>query len=133
MAIRMLLLVYRKPGTTPEAFKRHYEEVHIPLMQKLSGDLFPITHTRRYITRTSPEDGESPLQQQMAGAPDALACDAISELVYRDTEHLQAGSALLQNRENAPIVAQDCEEFMDVARTAIWMLHEGDVVETRVW
>ena len=49
MSYRVLMYIYRKEGTSPEQFKDYYESKHVPLIQLLSGDLFPTSHIRNYI------------------------------------------------------------------------------------
>lgn len=126
------LQVYRKPELTPQEFRHHYETEHLPLMKKLSGDLFPLSHVRRYVVQARNEQsGDYKAVQQLGGAANAFTFDAISEIAYRDMEHFQAHSALLQSTQNQRMVTEDCEKFMDTARTSMILLHDGDVVETR--
>ena len=51
MTVSILLLAYRKPGTTPEQFQAYYEEKHVGLVKELAGEDYPLSHTRRYIQR----------------------------------------------------------------------------------
>jgi hypothetical protein len=52
MALRVLIIAYRKPGLTPDEFRTRYE-AHAMLIKRLAGDTFPISHRRTYITRTT--------------------------------------------------------------------------------
>ena len=47
-----MLVIYRKPEISPEAFKEHYEKTHVPLLNSLAGDQFP-KHFRNYVQRSS--------------------------------------------------------------------------------
>jgi len=51
MFYRVLILVYRKPGMTPAAFKSHYESSHVPLVQSIAGAHYSKAHIRRYLHR----------------------------------------------------------------------------------
>lgn len=131
MAVIMHLQVCRKPGTTPEEFRQHYENKHISLMRKISGDLFPVSHIRRYLNRRPTErPGQETPDSLLVGSPDSFAFDAIAEITYRDMEHFQLHSALLQNDDNAPVVQDDCDKFMNTALSAIVLFYDSDVVET---
>lgn len=41
MTYSVLIFAYRKPGTTPEQFRAHYEGKHVPLVKELSGEYVP--------------------------------------------------------------------------------------------
>jgi len=49
MSYSVLMQIYRKEGTTPEQFKEYYETKHVPVIQRISGDLFPTLHSRHYV------------------------------------------------------------------------------------
>ncbi|KAL1629224.1 hypothetical protein SLS56_005447 [Neofusicoccum ribis] len=80
MPYTVLIFAYRKPGLTPEEFKNHYENVHVPLIKSIAGDKFPLSHPRSYINRTeSKEDqGNSFPATVLAATQDDFCYDAIS-------------------------------------------------------
>lgn len=41
MTFSVLIFAYRKPGTTPEQFRAHYEGKHVPLVKEISGEYVP--------------------------------------------------------------------------------------------
>lgn len=41
MTYSILIFAYRKPGTTPEQFRAHYEGKHVPLIKEISGEYVP--------------------------------------------------------------------------------------------
>ncbi|KAI1099128.1 hypothetical protein F4804DRAFT_322826 [Jackrogersella minutella] len=93
MVIRVLMLIYRRPDLTPEQFRRHYEDIHIPLTRKLAANTFPLSHIRRYIPRsTSPQYSSTSNEQYPAmvsgGDPEAVQVDCVTELIFRDKKHL---------------------------------------------
>lgn len=129
MPIKMLLFVTRKPGMSPEDFKNHYENVHIPLVKSMGSEAFPLTHTRRYLAKTKePWSEVYTTSQILSGPPSAFEFDCIGELTYESIEHLQRHGALLQNEQNDPLIKADCEKFMDVAKSSTVLL--GEYVET---
>ncbi|KAI1089477.1 hypothetical protein F5B19DRAFT_467166 [Rostrohypoxylon terebratum] len=87
MVIRVLMLIYRKPGLTPEQFRKHYEEIHMPLTRKVAGDTFPLSHIRRYIPRSTSAQYPAIVA---GGEPEAVHVDCVTELIFRDKEHLQS-------------------------------------------
>ncbi|KAI0139527.1 hypothetical protein F4776DRAFT_616600 [Hypoxylon sp. NC0597] len=95
MTIRVLMLVYRRPDLTPEQFRKHYEEIHMPLTREVAGDTFPLSHTRRYIPRSAtPQDTTDGKEKYPAivagGNPADVQVDCVTELIFRDKEHLQS-------------------------------------------
>lgn len=130
MPYSLLLLVYRKPGLTPEEFKIHYETVHIPLMQRIACEKFPLTHTRRYINRTVDTEKTAYPATVVSGTQADFPYDAVAELTFADEAACHASFAVMNSAENAPLVAEDCAKFMDTAKMTPMVLLD-DCVETR--
>ena len=133
MVFTVVLFAYRKPGLTPAAFRAHYENVHVPLMKELGGNLFPISHTRRYISRLEKTGTVEETQQYPAmiisGSASDFAYDAITEMVFESQEAFQKFSELLAKPDIAPTVAEDCAAFLDTSRTPSIVVI-GDLCET---
>ncbi|KAI0835770.1 hypothetical protein F5Y06DRAFT_275337 [Hypoxylon sp. FL0890] len=130
MTIRVLMLVYRRPDLTPEQFRKHYEEIHMPLTREIAGDTFPISHIRRYIPRSASSQNSSDGKEQYpaivaGGNPADVQVDCVTELIFRDKEHLQsyfemphapgAAARLEAEAENfaakyPTIIVEDCME-----------------------
>ncbi|KAG4277674.1 HypE protein [Fusarium proliferatum] len=128
---RVVMFVVRKPGTTPENFRNHYERVHIPLMRKLGGELFPISHSRRYIARANDvtQDGSEMYPAvTISGVPSDFSYDAITEMTFESRQSFYDFSERLAEPEIAAKVAEDCAAFLDTSRTpsiaVIGELHE---------
>lgn len=75
---RLLVLTARRQDLTPDQYKHHYENVHIPLLRRLLGDAFPLTQERHYIPRSA--DGSL---ETLVGSGD-LAYDCITISVFAD-------------------------------------------------
>jgi uncharacterized protein (TIGR02118 family) len=127
MTYRVLILVYRKPGMTPEDFKNHYENVHVPLVRDIAGPHFPLSHKRRYIQRTELPDGTYPAIL-LSGSQEDFRFDAVAELTYKDEAASRASFARMNTTEAAKRIAEDCAMFMDQSKTPLVMLE--DSVET---
>ncbi|KAI1352354.1 EthD domain-containing protein [Xylaria sp. FL0043] len=148
MPYSVLIFAYRKPGTTPEQFKAHYEGVHVPLIRKLTGANFPLSHTRHYLHRTTQHQHQQQQQQQEAegkgntarnphtpatvliGTQAEFDYDAFAELTFEDEAAFQRFFALTQQQpENAEQIAADEELFLDRARMTVVVKGETRVTE----
>ena len=79
---RLLVLTARRQDLTPEQYKHHYEEIHIPLLRRLLGDAFPLAQERHYIPRST--DGSL---QSLIGSG-YMAYDCITISMFADEKHL---------------------------------------------
>ncbi|SPN99928.1 uncharacterized protein DNG_02780 [Cephalotrichum gorgonifer] len=101
MSYSVLMYIYRKEGTSPEQFKQYYETKHVPVIQRLSGDLFPTLHSRHYIGYVpQSQSGSTPTPPLAADTPTGTGGD---ERV-RTAEKLLAGSA--SAGDHVPMVVQ---------------------------
>ncbi|OAL42913.1 hypothetical protein IQ07DRAFT_650540 [Pyrenochaeta sp. DS3sAY3a] len=114
MTFKVVLFLYRKPRLSLGEFKQLYEESHVALVKKLTGNLFPLSHTRRYLAE---ED-----------RPATVQFDAITEMTFVDHSAFVAFSARLLADDNAALIAADCEKFLDGAKTSMVIVDE--VIET---
>lgn len=135
MPYRILMFVYRKPGTTPEQFKRHYEEIHIPLIQSLAGSSFPRKHSRRYIDRqeqtTGPDNRHNPEEYPatlLSGTQENFDYDAIVELEFEDLAAFQDFFGVLSQPDVSVKVKDDCDIFMDQSKGPSVVIN--DVIES---
>jgi EthD domain len=117
----VIIFAYRKPDTTPAHFKTMYESKHIPLVQSITGSLFPLSHTRRYLARAecSPQVGSDkstyPAAVLVGGQAD-FDYDAIAELLFQDQAAFQAFFAKVSEPANAQKLAEDEDLFLDRSR-----------------
>ncbi|KAI0188866.1 EthD domain-containing protein [Astrocystis sublimbata] len=135
MPYSVLIFAYRKPGTTPEQFKTHYEGSHVPLVRSLTGAKFPLSHTRHYLHRTEQQsEGNSARNPNtpasvMIGTQEEFDYDAFAELKFEDEAAFQAFFALTQQPENAQKIAADEELFLDRARMTVVLKGDTTVTE----
>lgn len=122
MAFTVMMLVFRNPAMTPDQFKEHYENIHIPLMKSLAGDIFPLAHTRHYIQRAGSADGYP--ATVLTGGQSDFNFDCVSTLSFEDQAGFEKMSSLLSEPEIAPKVGEDCGTFMDAARTKTVIIGE---------
>ncbi|KAJ0420279.1 EthD domain-containing protein [Aspergillus carlsbadensis] len=136
MAVRALIIAYRKPGLTPDEFHTRYE-AHAALIKRLAGDTFPISHRRTYIARTTAHTPPEGATQRNATTPAAMLrgtqadadFDAIAELTFADQASFERFAGRIQVPEIAAELAADEEGFLETQTVTIVMV--GDVAETR--
>lgn len=130
MPYRVLMLVYRKPTISPEQFEKHYEEVHIPLVHKIVGSVFPMKHVRRYIGRKQePTEDISKYEAQiLTGAQGDFPFDAIVEMSFLDQDAFKECGELLSLPTVSKEIQKDCELFMDTSKAPAVILSK--VVKT---
>lgn len=133
MTYNVLIFAYRKPGTTPDQFRAHYEGAHVPLVKEIGGEHFPIAHTRRYLHRSKGtgegiERNASYPVTVLRGSQGDFDYDAIAELSFADLTHFQTFFGLTQQPENAARIAADEGQFLDCSRSGVVVL--GETVST---
>ncbi|KAI1128319.1 EthD domain-containing protein [Nemania abortiva] len=135
MPYSVLIFSYRKPGTTPEQFKAHYDDVHVHLIRELTGAFFPLSHTRRYLHRSEKETDSNTWRNPISpatvviGTQEDFDYDAISELTFEDEPAFQKFFELMKQPENQARIAADEEKFVD--RSRLSMVALGNTTETK--
>lgn len=110
MTFSFLLFITRKPSLSPDEFKTHWDTKHVELLRTIAGEHFPLTHTRRYIARTS-HDGNWPASI-LVGAQEDFTYDGIAELVFPNEAAFRAFFAVVSEPEAAAQIAEDEEAFI---------------------
>ncbi|KAL3472087.1 EthD domain-containing protein [Aspergillus californicus] len=136
MAIRLLIITYRKAGLSLEEFRAHYEN-HANLIKRLTGDTFPLSHRRTYIARTTantpPEDAtpRNPTTPAtvLRGTQAEFDFDATAELTFENQSAYDRFIARVGNPEIAAQIAADEEHFLERPTVGIAMI--GEVADTR--
>jgi hypothetical protein len=78
MPIKMIVMVRRKPGLSPEEFREGYENSHSRIAVELFGHLW-LSYQRNYLT-----SGRAFARPAETAGPADVGFDAISEYVLRD-------------------------------------------------
>lgn len=137
MSYRILGYAARKPTLSPAQFRDHYDNKHIPLLLAFTGDLFPKTHTRYYLSRV-PKDSASldisntnHLATVYGGKPEDFDdFDVFVELVFESVEKWEAFAKRLGEVTAAPdgIFHADELAFLDLNKRKLVVV--GDPVVT---
>ncbi|KAH9907136.1 EthD domain-containing protein [Xylariomycetidae sp. FL2044] len=135
MTYSILIILYRKPSTSPKEFKDHYEGKHMPLIRELAGETFPLSHRRRYVYRSSEASAAAGGTDRnpttpatvLMGSPADVDFDALSEVNFTDEPSFQAFFGFLSQPENAAKLAAGEEMFLDREKTSIVVLGEVEI------
>ncbi|PGH01293.1 hypothetical protein GX51_05348 [Blastomyces parvus] len=106
-----VVFVTRKPGTSPAAFQDHWDNKHVPLLKRLTGSRFPLSHTRYYLKRdvTPPE---YPVMA-LVGDSAAFTYDGFAILTFESEAAFQEYLPVASH----PEVIEDEKLFVHVAET----------------
>ncbi|RYP33716.1 hypothetical protein DL767_004645 [Monosporascus sp. MG133] len=114
MTVSIFIFSYRKASVTPEEFRTQTEEVLVPLLKEITGEHFPLSHTRRYIQHT-------------AGAE--IGADAIAELTFTDQAALGAFIGALKQPGNDARITEVEGKFTDSNKTSIVTVTETSITK----
>jgi len=103
MPVKMIVMVRRKAGLTPEEFRDGYENSHSRIAVRLFGHLW-ISYRRNYLRIARNFSGES-------WGSDVVGFDAVSEFVLRDEAAAEEMSRIA--REHAEMLAEDEARWFD--------------------
>ena len=117
---KAMFLMKRLPGITPEQFREHYEEKHIPLALRYIGHLLK-DYRRNYPTRVIVD----PAGAALSGADAAPFCDydCITEMWVAHEEDLAHMAQIFSDPAIAPILAEDESKFLE-SKEAVMILTE---------
>ncbi len=103
---KVIILVVRKPGMSPEDFANHYETVHVPLVKRLVPQL--VEYRRNFV---QPGTGE-------------VDFDAVTEMWFRDRKGYEDLTALNADPVKGALLAEDAVKFMDAPKTRMFVVEE---------
>jgi uncharacterized protein (TIGR02118 family) len=105
--IRLVALLSRKPGTTPEQFREYYETRHVPLIESMNP--YMSGYTRDYIR---PGTG---IRGNLADGPGEWlpGYDVVTMVSFASQEDFDKARAALGTDENRALIAADEENFLD--------------------
>ena len=131
--LKLMVLLKRKNGMTPEQFREHYETRHVPLGAKYIGHLL-VDYKRHYpvsMSNFSSDDNWG----HLAPAVDAgCGYDAISVYTLRDESALAEMTRILNDPSVLRDLTEDENRFLDRAACRMGMCDvvegEGNVIAT---
>ncbi|KIA75636.1 hypothetical protein HK57_00568 [Aspergillus ustus] len=108
------IFVTRKADITPTQFRTHWETNHIPILQRLGGANFPLSHTRHYLSRDETLPG-FPVSPVIVGSAGDFTYDAFAVVTFANEEAFQAFLPVMSSDE----VVEDEERFTDRAKLRV--------------
>ncbi|KAI9372987.1 EthD domain-containing protein [Aspergillus egyptiacus] len=112
----VLIFVTRRGDLTPSEFRHHWENEHIPLLQRLAGQTFPVRHTRHYLQQPA---------VPLVGDSADVTYDAFAVVQFASKAAFDEFVPVM----SSPDVVEDEDRFTDRGRMKAVVLE--DVRETR--
>jgi hypothetical protein len=117
MPVKMIVMVKRKPGLTPEQFRDGYENSHSRIAVRLFGHLW-LEYRRNYLQSGRTFEGQE-------GGVDVIEYDAISEFILRDEAALEEMGRI--SAANFAMIKEDEAKWFDQAKC--WIVAAETVEE----
>ena len=123
MAVKVIFFLKRKPGTTHEHFRAHYENSHVKLAQKYVGHLL-LDYKRNYPQFATLNPSNVPAGAQPA--PYDIGYDCITEMWVKDETALGEMSRIFNDPAINPILVADELKFLQRDATVMLVSEEID-------
>jgi hypothetical protein len=117
VAMKIVILIKKKPGMSREAFINHYETSHSVIGKRLLGHLWT-----KYV-RNYPK-GLMDYQPEQNSVDDSY--DAVTEIWLKDEAALAEMGRIINLPENNRIILADEEKFQDRKKTRLLIVDEVD-------
>ena len=122
MTVKVLWLLKRKPGTTPEQFREHYERCHAAIGRKYLGHLL-LSYKRNYQAEAWGGTSSDPAGFHRR----PFDYDCITELEVADEAAYEAMGTAFSDPAVAAELLEDELKFLD--REATVMLRVDEVID----
>ncbi|WP_062380454.1 EthD domain-containing protein [Pseudomonas abietaniphila] len=121
--VKLIFMLKRKAGITPQAFRDHYESSHVKLAQKYIGHLL-----ERYVRNYPVQAVLNPSNQAKATAPVPFTSeyDVITEMYLKDSLAVEEMSRIFNDPDINPILVEDELKFLDRASTLMLVCDQVD-------
>jgi len=121
--IKIVMCLKRLPTLSPDEFYRYWLEHHGPLVRRHAEAL----RIRRYT------QGHTFTDPHIAPAVDARGCqvssyDGVAEVYWDSIDDLVAGGSSREGREAGRALLEDERRFIDLADSALFYVHEHEIV-----
>jgi hypothetical protein len=120
---KLIFLLKRKPGITPEQFRDHYESSHVRLAQKYIGHLLT-GYVRNYPVFAALDPSNVPPGAQPVAHD--IGYDAITEMRVKDMAAIEEIGRIFNDPQIQPILKADERKFLDDKATVMIMCDEVD-------
>ena len=115
MPIKVMLMLRRKEGITPQEFRAAYEEGHSRLGLRLFGHLWS-EYRRNYLGAANNFAAESGTPTDAVASESECPYDVITELVFDDMAALDEMNRIAAIPDNQRLLSEDEERLFDRER-----------------
>ena len=120
--IKLTFAVRRRDDVEPEEFHRYWRDEHGPLVRSLQS----VLGIRRYVQVHRVDSPFNDVLRQSRGALEPF--DGTAEVWWDDLESLVAGTSTPEGLAAAQSLLEDEARFIDLARSALWLGEELEVI-----
>lgn len=118
MPVKVIAMLRRKEGTTPQEFRVAYEERHSRIGLRLFGHLWT-EYRRNYLGPANSFAAESGTPTDATGAETDCLYDVMTEFVFPDLAALEEMNRIAAIPENKRLLSEDEETLFD--REGCWV------------
>jgi uncharacterized protein (TIGR02118 family) len=118
--IKLIFMLKRKAGMSPDAFRDHYEQVHVPMARRYIGHLLS-DYRRNYpqlAVRNPSAQGDDPSD------PVPTPYDAVAEMWLADQAAVAEMTRIFNDPEISPVLNADQLEFLEPDQTLMLVCEE---------
>ncbi len=121
--VKLTFCLRRLPHLSPEDFRRHWLDVHGPLVRKHAD----VLRIKRYVQLHPDFDWLSEAMRKSRGAPEPF--DGVAELWFESPDDLRAAAATPEGRAAGLEVIEDERRFIDHASSPLLLGVEKAIVD----
>jgi uncharacterized protein (TIGR02118 family) len=120
--IKYVYCIRRAAGLSAEEFRRYWLDEHAPLVRRYAEAL----RIRRYAQC---HQLDTPINAQLRNARGTgEPFDGVGEIWWDSLDEMIAGSATSEGREGARLMHEDGRNFIDFARSAVFITEIHDLI-----
>jgi len=120
--IKLTFAVRRRADVDPGEFHRYWRDEHGPLVRSFQS----VLGIRRYVQVHRVDTPFNDVLRQSRGALEPF--DGTAEVWWDDLESLAAGTSTPEGVAAAQALLEDEARFIDLARSALWLGEEVEVI-----
>jgi len=119
--IKLVYCIRRRPEVSPDAFRKHWREVHAPKVQKCANAL----RARRYVQSHTLD---SVLNEALRGSRGARpAYDGITEVWWDSEDDMAAAMQTDEGVEAGRALLEDEKGFIHLEDSAVFLTEEHEI------
>lgn len=123
--IKLVFCLRRRRELSPEEFHRYWFEEHGPLVQRKAAAV----GMRRYV---QVHTLESPVNDALRRGRNTIEpFDGVAEAWWDSVDAMRAAGSTAEGREAAGELIEDEARFIDLARSAVWIAEERELIPLR--